>query len=368
VSDSSSRNNAAPLSDATVSGPIWVFTDQTRDIKQVLFYVDDDDRNGSPYLRERHAPWELAGGDAFDTTKLTDGTHSITAVITHDNGSTDVVQSSFNVLNDAADTAPERPEAPESAPANGDTILDVTFDDAKLGKATAAGIRSAFGHVHTSKASKYANLEFVRENGNRFLRSHNPAGEYGGANLQMKLPREADEAILKYRMRFKDNFDFSKGGKLPGLAGVAPGSDLAAAAGGGAPDGDDAWSARGMWYSDKAYKSMSPGEAVQYLYYPDMPGKYGQILRYGLAYPRGEWVEVSSHIVMNTPGKKNGSITISVDGREVARRTGMRFRTTRDLSIDRIFFATFRGGSGSDWMSNRHGWIDFDNIQVVIPD
>jgi hypothetical protein len=246
-------------------------------------------------------------------------------------------------------------------------MLDVDFEDAPLGEVESESFRSQFGDVHTSEDSSFENLEVESRDGNRFLRSHNPSGDYGGVNLQVELPREVDEAILKYRMRFKDDFDFSKGGKLPGLAGVAPGSDLAAASGGGAPDGDDAWSARGMWYSDEAYSSYRPGEAVQYLYYPDMPENYGENLEYDLAYPRGEWIDVATHVIMNTPERQDGSITAYVNGEEVARQTGMRFRDTADLQIDRIFFATFRGGSGSDWKSDRDGWIDFDDIEVVVP-
>ena len=247
------------------------------------------------------------------------------------------------------------------------TLLEVDFEGAEKGEVDSESFTELFGDVHTFDDDEFENLEIESGDGNRFLRSHNPADEYGGVNLQVELPREVDEAVLRYRMRFSEDFDFDRGGKLPGLAGVAPGSDLGAASGGGSPDGDDAWSARGMWYSDEAYSNYGPGEAVQYLYYPEMPGDYGENLEYDVTYPRGEWVDVATHVVMNTPDEEDGSITVYVDGREVVKREDMRFRDVDELAIDRIFFATYRGGSEPEWQSDQDGWIDFDDIEVILP-
>ena len=60
------------------------------------------------------------------------------------------------------------------------------------------------------------------------------------------LARQVDNACLSYDLRFDANFDWSLGGKLPGLSGVAPGVSPTLPAGGGNP-GDKGWSGRLMW-------------------------------------------------------------------------------------------------------------------------
>ena len=62
----------------------------------------------------------------------------------------------------------------------------------------------------------------------------------GGALWRMSVGR-FDDLYCSYYVRFAPEFDFVKGGKLPGLAGGAANS------GGRKPIGTDGWSARMMW-------------------------------------------------------------------------------------------------------------------------
>ena len=73
----------------------------------------------------------------------------------------------------------------------------------------------------------------------------NPTGN-NGIVLVVPLARQVDNACLSYDVRFDANFDWSLGGKLPGLSGVAPGVSPTLPAGGGNP-GDKGWSGRVMW-------------------------------------------------------------------------------------------------------------------------
>lgn len=104
LSPHADRSAAVPLAGATVSGPVRIFTGPDDGVSAVAFYVDDPARARSPYRSERTAPFDLAGGstgqaDAFDTTKLTDGSHTVTAVLTLAAGGTVVVDSPFHVAN-----------------------------------------------------------------------------------------------------------------------------------------------------------------------------------------------------------------------------------------------------------------------------
>ena len=104
VSYSKYRTNPEPLSGNTVSGNIYVFLMPETDVKQVRFYLDDPDMSGSFSQVENSAPFDFAGGkiswaNAFDTTGLSDGKHTITAQITSNSEGTQIVSSDFIVDN-----------------------------------------------------------------------------------------------------------------------------------------------------------------------------------------------------------------------------------------------------------------------------
>lgn len=107
-STSPSRTNAVALNGKTVSGNIYVFTSPEGNTQSVSFYVDDPNRTGSPLRTESVAPFDIAGtfwdntANPFDTTALSNGTHTITVVITLNGGSQKVVTATFSVNNGGA--------------------------------------------------------------------------------------------------------------------------------------------------------------------------------------------------------------------------------------------------------------------------
>ena len=95
------------------------------------------------------------------------------------------------------------------------------------------------------------------ERGNA-IRVTYPANKFGAAGaaaflsdlkFAVDLPVSHEELYLSYDVKFAKDFDFVRGGKLPGLCGydnsLSPTSGCNT--GGGFPDGYDGWSARGMW-------------------------------------------------------------------------------------------------------------------------
>ena len=94
VSTSSNRSSPTDLEGTTQKGNIYVFTSpDTSNIKQVDFYLDDPNMTSSPKLTEKVAPYDFAGGSTtvanpFDTTKISNGSHQITAKITFSDGTT----------------------------------------------------------------------------------------------------------------------------------------------------------------------------------------------------------------------------------------------------------------------------------------
>ncbi|MFI6408412.1 polysaccharide lyase [Streptomyces sp. NPDC050548] len=177
---------------------------------------------------------------------------------------------------------------------------------------------------------------------------HRPAG---GAQLYLPLKSgPADALHLRYYVRFPRGFDFVRGGKLPGLYGgtVTSGRRI--------PDGDNGLSTRYMWRTD--------GAAEVYAYLPTSVEHGTSLGRGSWHWPTGRWVCVEQAVRLNTPGRSDGTIDVSLDDRRVLHAGGLEFRTTDRLGIDGVFFSTFFGGSDPSWATPRAQYADFAGFAV----
>ena len=186
-----------------------------------------------------------------------------------------------------------------------------------------------------------------------------PEGEYGtsqtGAQWKLDLEGSYEHVRVSYRLRFTNDFDFVRGGKLPGLIGGDGNT------GGGIPNGTDGWSARIMWRTD--------GAITQYVYHPDQPENYGEDLPWKIDdqqahFAIDQWHTVTHEIRMNTPGNNDGSITTWLDGIPALQAENMRFRDIDDFAIDHLYFSTFFGGSNSTWSTTKDEVIYFDDFRI----
>lgn len=197
----------------------------------------------------------------------------------------------------------------------------------------------------------------------RILRVHYPAGSaspsvsrkqkvaIGGGQFLADLglpPR--DSLTLSYYVRFSENFDFVKGGKLPGLFG---GEEIS---GGNVPDGTNGFSTRYMW------RKNGDGEVYSYLPTSD---EYGTSIGRGAwQFKPGVWHHLVQEVKLNQPGKEDGRIRVWVDGKQVLDRDGLLFRTTDQLKIEGIFFSTFFGGGDPSWATPKDVYADFADFSV----
>jgi len=196
----------------------------------------------------------------------------------------------------------------------------------------------------------------------RALRVTYPQGEIGGDSGFQFLSRfshlklEArDEAWVRYYIRFDSDFDFVKGGKLPGLCGGE------ANTGGHPSNGKDGWSARLMW--------RPGGKVVQYVYYPEQKSIYGDDFEWkidgkNVHFVPGKWALVESRVKLNTPGQHDGEIQSWFNGKEALHVTGLRFRDIPDLKIDVFYFSTFFGGGDKSWAAKKLEHAEFSGFAI----
>jgi hypothetical protein len=102
-SDSSDRAAPMTLEGATVDKSLYAFVAPETDVETVTFYLDDPDMSGPPRSTEQNPPFDFNGGNetvafAFDTRNVSNGPHTITAVVDTTSGST-TVEATFTVDN-----------------------------------------------------------------------------------------------------------------------------------------------------------------------------------------------------------------------------------------------------------------------------
>ena len=205
------------------------------------------------------------------------------------------------------------------------------------------------------------NLEVRKEENNRFLRVNFPKGSaspnvtksvgapVGGAQFINRLGA-FDSLYLSYSFKFKNDFRFGKGGKLPGLYGGTGNS------GGNIPNGYDGFSTRFMWRKN--------GEGELYAYLPGSKDWGTSLGKGSWFFKSGEWYKLQHKIKLNEVGKENGEVAIWLNDKLIYQQDGLEFRKTDSLKINGIFFSTFFGGNDNTWASPENTYIDFDDFET----
>ncbi len=181
--------------------------------------------------------------------------------------------------------------------------------------------------------------------------------EEGGAGWRWPVGRH-EQAELRYTLRFSQDFDFVKGGKLPGLCGGPEN-----VSGGRPATGTNGFSARLMWRKD--------GRGEAYVYHKNQQGNYGDSFAFpaDFRFPTDAPVKVRLAVAMNTPGKRDGAVRvwITLDGQKerlMVERTDMEWRTVDTFGLDGLYFETFHGGGDTSWAPTRACWVEFTDLSM----
>lgn len=181
--------------------------------------------------------------------------------------------------------------------------------------------------------------------------------EEGGAGWRMPFGKH-EAAELSYTLRFSKDFDFVKGGKLPGLCGGPEN-----VSGGHRANGTNGFSARLMWRKE--------GRGEAYVYHKNQKGDYGDSFAFpsDFRFPTDEPVKVRIAVMMNSIGGRTGSLRvwITLQGREerlMVERPNMEWRSVDSFGVDGLYFETFHGGGDSSWAPTRPCWVEFAEMGV----
>ncbi len=208
--------------------------------------------------------------------------------------------------------------------------------------------------VHASSGTafgEYVEVFYPAGSASQKVSKEDDTADSGGAQGYFALRSgPLDDAYLRYSVWFPARFDFVKGGKLPGLYGGRKTS------GGKIPDGVDGFSTRYMWRQDGA------GEVYAYL--PSSVDHGTSLGRGTWSFPTGRWTCLVQHVHLNTPGASDGSIQVSVEGKQVLDQQAIIFRTAGELRIEGLFFSTFFGGGDETWETPRDQLARFGGFAV----
>jgi len=179
------------------------------------------------------------------------------------------------------------------------------------------------------------------------------AGQIGGPSghtLRIPVP-PAQDATLEYRIRFDDNYDFSRGGKIPGLAGGSAPTGCVTTSG-------DGFSARLMW--------RQAGRLIGYMYDIDKSEECGTPLMTNFNFKVNQWHKVKQRVKLNTGRNRDGEVQVWVDGMEQVNTKRPLMAEAPNRRIDVVLFHSFFGGSTTDWAPSRDVTISFSEIYATL--
>lgn len=225
-----------------------------------------------------------------------------------------------------------------------------------------SGNPAEWGTLFSVWGKKNLTIHIDKQSGGEVLKVHFPAGAYdpgsmiarglpvGGAGFAILFDGSmAICATLSYRLRFSDDFEFVRGGKLPGLSGGVALSYPKL------PRGINGYTARLMW------REQGAGEIYAYLRTTVRPSNYygTSIGRGNFHFNKGRWHEVTETVRLNDPTMTDGVMRLTVDGKLVIDNRNLLIRDRSDVFSDGFIFESFFGGNDVTWATPKSVFIEF---------
>jgi hypothetical protein len=236
----------------------------------------------------------------------------------------------------------------------------VTFDDNTTGPYLKDEFKQDWDvSMPSSQEENYRILEDA-EHG-KVLNLTYQAGEVGGNSgmaFTAPLHGQYEHLFFEYDVYFPQDFDWVKGGKLPGLTSF---SDHPT----GCIDNSafDGFSARYMWREEGAFylyiynpeKELECGD-----YYPPV-GTSTFMLK------KGQWLHLKQEIFLGEANQRDGYIKAWVDDVLVYQINNIMLRDISSIFIDGAKMDSFFGGSDDSWAPATSQNAYFDNFRITLP-
>ncbi len=213
---------------------------------------------------------------------------------------------------------------------------------------------------NTDVVAEDRDLKFEPLEGKALRIKVNDNDHYGTSfqyRFQEQLGKEPEEIYFQYSLRFANDWNPKRGGKLPGIAGTYG----KAGWGGRKVNGRDGWSARGLFSGQK--NGRTP--IGYYCYHADMQGRYGSHWVWeieDLGYlANNRWYRIKQYAKMNTPGKNDGILRGWVDGKLAFENTDIRMRDVDALKIETVWINVYLGGT---WSAESEHHLYIDNVTI----
>ncbi len=285
---------------------------------------------------------------------------SSSSLVSSGNASSIVATSSSRASLSSSSRSSSSSSVSSSSANNTPALYNNNFQQHTAGVYTAARFSADWGFAPGASAgvadSRLTIVADPLDANNRALRVTYKANQIGGSSASVftyPIPGGPHTQLwLQYKVMFDSNFTWVKGGKLPGLAGYN----------GTKPTGCvnnsllDGFSARFMWREN--------GNGFLYLYNPVKQDECGDYSPLASFFTKGRWYTITSFVELGTANQYNGAVTTYIDGKEVARVSGLMLRNSASVSIDKFLFETFFGGSTTDWAPTSDQYSYFDDISI----
>jgi hypothetical protein len=156
--------------------------------------------------------------------------------------------------------------------------------------------------------------------------------EFKGGTTFPWAPRPVQgktSACLSYHVLLPADFEFHRGGVLPGIAGTD-----------GAEQGDS-FLARLAWRA-------KTGGGVTVRVTENGTTRASLAERQTFDLPRGRWVKIEQEVVVNTPRSSDGILRVWIDGSLALERTDISYRSQSAVTVAGVSVDVFRGSGPDD--------------------
>ena len=147
--------------------------------------------------------------------------------------------------------------------------------------------------------------------------------------------RPASGACLSYAVKLPAGFAFGTGGTLPGLFGAGTARPRSKGDG-------DAFSMRMRWLGEGriGVQPVTPKERTGHLI--SLSDRW-------LKMPRGQWVTIEQEVLLNTPGKRDGTVRVWIDGQLHLNLGGLALRKDADTGFRGVIADTHYATRNMAW-------------------